>query len=99
MPPAPVGRDPLAALGAALGPLRDCARAGAEEVLEHYPEVGDRETQRAVDDFVDQAADLLRELDAAATDLAARLQVVARQAGPFGLDQRGHVVHEDEVPR
>jgi hypothetical protein len=99
MPPAPVGPDRIAALGAALPPLRDCARAGAEEILAHYPEVGDRETQAAVDDFVDQAADLLREVDAGTTDLAARLQVAARQAGPFALDRRGHVLHDDEVPR
>jgi hypothetical protein len=99
MPPAPVGPDRLAALGAALAPLRDCARAAAEEVLEHYPEVGDRETQAALDDLVDQAADLLREIDAGAGELAARLQVAARQAGPFALDQRGHVPHDDGVAR
>jgi t-SNARE complex subunit (syntaxin) len=99
MPPAPVGPDRLAALGAALTPVRDRARAAAEEVLEHYPEVGDRETQAALDDFVDQAADLLREIDAASDELVTRLQVAARQAEPFALDQRGHVPHEDEVPR
>ena len=78
--------------------MRDCARSGADEVLEHYPEVGDREVQSALDALVDQAADLLRELDAAATDLEGRVRVAARQAGPFALDDRGHRLH-DEVPR
>jgi hypothetical protein len=99
MPPAPVGPDRLAALGAALAPVRDCARAAAAEVLEHYPEVGDRETQAAVDDLVDQAADLLREIDAGAGELAARLQVAERQARPSALDRQDPVPHDDGVPR
>ena len=47
MPPASVDPDRLRLLGAALAPLRECAREGAEEVLSQFPEVGDRETQAA----------------------------------------------------
>jgi hypothetical protein len=77
MPPAPVDPDRLRLLGAALGPLRECARDGAEEVLAQFPEVGDRQTQAVLDGWVDQVADLLREVDATATDLAAQLRVAA----------------------
>ena len=73
MPPARVDPDRLRPLGAALGPLRECAGDGAEEVLAQFPEVGDRETQLVVDGWVDQLADLLREIDATATDLAGRV--------------------------
>lgn len=78
MPPAPAdtGR-PL--LGAALAQLRECTRAGAEAVLALYPEVGDRETQSAVDSCLDQVADLLLEIDATAADVAA--DVAADLAG------------------
>jgi len=47
-------------------------------VLGHLLEVGDHETQRALDAFLDQAADLLLGVDAAATDLATRLRTAAR---------------------
>lgn len=81
MPPARVDPDRLRSLGAALGPLRECARGGAEEVLAQFPDVGDRETQAVLDGWVDQLADLLREVDATATDLAGRLRVAALE-GP-----------------
>jgi len=74
MPPARVDPDRLRPLGAALGPLGEVARDGAEEVLAQFPEVGDRETQLVVDGWVDQLADLLREIDATATDLVARVR-------------------------
>jgi hypothetical protein len=77
MPPAQLDPERLLALGAALAPLRESALAGADEVLGHYPEVGDRETQSALEDYLDQAADLLREIDASATDLADRLRAAA----------------------
>ena len=96
MPPARVDPDRLRSLGAALGPLRECAREGAEEVLAQFPDVGDRETQAVLDGWVDQLADLLREVDATTTDLAGRLQGGrALRAGPragshapSGLDTR-----------
>jgi hypothetical protein len=77
MPPARVDPDLLRSLGAALSRLRECARDGADEVLAQFPEVGDRETQGALDGWVDQLADLLREIDATATDLASRLRVAS----------------------
>ena len=81
MPPSPVDPDRLLALGAALSPLRECVRSGADEVLALYPEVGDRETQSALDSCLDQVADLMRELDASATDLAERLRIAGASAG------------------
>ncbi|QGN56752.1 hypothetical protein [Nostocoides sp. HKS02] len=76
--PADTGR-PLP--GAALAQLRECARVGAEDVLALYPEVGDRETQRALDSCLDQVADLLREIDATAADLAVALAADAPASG------------------
>ena len=84
MPPAPVDPDRLRSLGAALRPLRECAGQGAEEVLAQFPEVGHRETQAALDSWVEQAADLLREIDATASDLADVLRVAALNAGGSG---------------
>ena len=85
MPPASVDPDRLRSLGAALGPLRKCARDGAEEVLSQFPEVGDRETQAALDSWVEHLADLLREIDATGSDLADRLRVAGlNAAGPEG---------------
>jgi len=86
MPPAPVSPDRLLALGAALRPLRECAHDGAEEVLGHVPEVGDRPTQAAVDGFLDVAADLLRGIEASAGDLADRFRVAALAAGSTERD-------------
>ena len=56
-------------------------REGAEEILAQFPEVGDRQTQAALDGWVDQVADLLREIDATASDLADRLRIAALNAG------------------
>ena len=49
----------------ALTAVREAARAQADDVLGHVPDTGDRMTGRAVDDFVEQAADALRALDEA----------------------------------
>ncbi|SDP24661.1 hypothetical protein SAMN04489867_1847 [Pedococcus dokdonensis] len=73
MPPARVDPARPLLLGADLEPLRECVRAAAEEVLAQFPTVGDRETQAVVDGWVDQLADLLREIDATATELALRV--------------------------
>jgi hypothetical protein len=75
MPPAQDGRDRSPSFGVSLRSLRDCARSGADEVLSHLPELGDREVQSVVDAYLDQVADLLRELDASASDLADRLDI------------------------
>ena len=77
MPPARVDPDRLRSLGAALEALRECAGEAAEELLEHLPEVGDRETQAALDGWVEQVADLLRAVDATATDLAGGMRVAS----------------------
>lgn len=99
MPPAPVDPDRLRSLGAALGPLRECARDGADEVLAHFPEVGDRESQRALDDWVEQAADLLREIEATATDLADRLRVAALATAGTEAAVTQRLERSDEVRR
>lgn len=77
MPSSSVGPERLLALGAALEDLRVVARDGAEEVLGHVPEVGDRITQNALDGLLDQLADTLRALDAESTELAKRLRIAA----------------------
>jgi hypothetical protein len=73
MPREPVASDLLPALAAALAPVRDVARDGADEVLAHYPDLGDREVQSALERFLEQVADLLREVEASAVDLTAWL--------------------------
>jgi hypothetical protein len=75
MPPAQDGPDRSPSLGAALRSLRDGARDGADEALSHLPELGDRELQSALDAYLDQVADLLREVDASAGELADRLDL------------------------
>ena len=56
-----------------LGTLREVARSEADDLLDHVPDTGDTVTGRAVDDFVEQAADALRAVDESA---AATLRVV-----------------------
>lgn len=77
MPSSSVDPERLLALGAALEGLRAVAREGAEEVLEHFPELGERTTQDALDGLLEQLADTLRAVDAEATELAGRLHIAA----------------------
>jgi hypothetical protein len=84
MPREPVASDLLPALAAALAPVRDAARDGADEVLAHYPDLGDREAQSALEQYLEQAADLLREVEASAVDLMTRIGVGGGPAGPAG---------------
>src|SRR5262245_14773779 len=84
MPPAPADPRRLLALGAALGPWQEGARTGADEVLAHLVENGDRDTPSARDRYLDTVADLLRELDASACDVAARLGIAAQSGSPGG---------------
>ena len=98
MPSASVDPDRLRSLGAALGPLRECAKEGAEEVLAEFPDVGDRETQAALDSWVEHLADLLREIDATGSDLADRLRVAALNVGGPGwaaAADEGQDTHEE----
>ena len=62
--------------------LRAVARDGAEEVLGHFPEVGDRPTQSALDGLLEQLADTLRAIDAEAGELTGRLRIAAQSAAP-----------------
>lgn len=86
MPRTPVPPDPLAALGAALDGVRDAARHGADEVLSHYPELGDRETQSALEAYLDQVADLLREVDASCGDLSDTVRLAGGRGRPPATD-------------
>lgn len=56
-----------------LGDVHELARAQADDILSHVPDTGDRATGRAVDDFVDQAADALRALEEAVAETLHRL--------------------------
>src|SRR5690349_16812919 len=47
----------------ALTAVREVARSQSDDLLDHVPDTGDTTTGRAVDDFVEQAADALRALD------------------------------------
>jgi hypothetical protein len=58
-----------------LGAVREAARSQADDVLRHVPDTGDSATGRAVDDFVDQAADALRALDEAVAETLSALAV------------------------
>jgi hypothetical protein len=80
MPSPRVDPQRLLALAAALEPLAGVARAGADEVLGHFPEIGDRTSQTSLDALLEQFADTLRALDAEATEQAARLRIAAREA-------------------
>ncbi len=55
--------------------VREVARAQGDDVLGHVPDTGDTATGRAVDDFVEQAADALRALDEALAETLRRLDV------------------------
>jgi hypothetical protein len=55
--------------------VREVARGQADDVLGHVPDTGDAATGRAVDDFVEQAADALRALDQAAAETLQRIAV------------------------
>lgn len=77
MPSSSVDPERLLGLGAILESLRAVAREGADEVLGHFPEVGDRPTQNALDGFLEQAADTLRAIDAESGELAGRLRIAA----------------------
>ena len=84
MPSSPQDPARLLAMAAELEQLGVPAREGAEEVLGHFPEIGDRETQVALDAALEQFAHTLRVIDAAATEIAARLRIAARQPGASG---------------
>lgn len=84
MPSSPQDPARLLALVAELEQLAVPSRDGAEQVLGHFPEIGDQETQVALDAALEQFADTLRAIDAAAIEIAARLRIAARHPGPGG---------------
>ena len=62
--------------------VRSVARAQADEVLAYLPDTGDLATGRAVDDFVEQAADALRALDEAVTQTLTELTELTELGAP-----------------
>lgn len=78
--PTPALRAQLSTAVAALTAIGRDALAGSDELLQHYPEVGEHTTQRAVDSFVDQASDSLRALRESLDDCIREL-AGARDAG------------------
>jgi len=61
--------------------VREVARTQADDLLGQVPDSGDPATGRAVDDFVEQAADALRALDEAVAGTLRRLAVTAAEPG------------------
>lgn len=103
MPSSSVDPERLLGLGATLESLRAVARVGADEALEHFPEVGDRVTQNALDGLLEQLADTLRAVDAEATEVAGRLRIAATSApgparSPSPADFPGGSAAADDVP-
>ena len=78
----------LRALARARGVTRDLA----DELLTHLPDLGDITTQRALDAWVEQAADTLRALSEA---LEERLIDLGRTSLP--PEVRGRTVHGDQT--
>jgi hypothetical protein len=60
------------------------ARAEADDLLAQVPDTGDSATGRAVDDFVEQAADALRALDEAVAETLRQISVAALEPGEQG---------------
>jgi hypothetical protein len=78
--------------------VREVARTEADDLLGQVPDTGDSATGRAVDDFVEQAADVLRALDEAVGETLRRLSASGaesrEEAG--GTESRSDAYH---VPR
>jgi len=74
----------------ALGAVRSLALAQADEMLGSLPDTGDRVTGRAVDDFVEQAADALRALDEAVARTLADLGSPAPEGAGKPRDQAAY---------
>jgi hypothetical protein len=67
-----------------LSTVREVARAEADDLLAQVPDTGDSATGRAVDDFVEQAADALRALDEAVAETLRQISVAALEPGEQG---------------
>lgn len=92
MPPSHPRPEDLAVLSSALSDTGDHCAAAGEELLDHLVTVGDHPTQVALEEAVDGAADVLRELSASARELVLALGPEARAAdSAAGADRvRGH---------
>jgi hypothetical protein len=75
--------------------LRGVARAQADDVLGHVPDTGDAATGRAVDDFVEQAADALRALDETVVGM---LRALEDGPGTDGWQSAGTTRRDDAYP-
>jgi len=96
MPSSSVDPARLVGLSGSLDALRAVARGGAEEVLGHFPEVGDRPTQSTLDDLLEQLADTLRAIEAEAGELTGRLRIAAQSAAQPHPDESGAASGADE---
>lgn len=83
MPPSHPRPEDLTALGAAMSSTADDAAACGDQLLDHLVTVGDHASQIALDGFVDEAVDILRELSAGCRELALTLRSGAASA-PVG---------------
>lgn len=77
MPPASADDARLAWLGDVLAALSATSARSADEVLSLYPEVAHRQTQAAVESWLDEVATLLRAIDSVAARIADDLHVAA----------------------
>lgn len=73
MPPSHPRPEDLATLRAALSATSEHAVTAGDDLLAAMVTVGDHTTQTAVDDLVDTAADVLREISAGCSELALSL--------------------------
>src|SRR5690348_6117663 len=71
----------------ALASSRAAARSMSDELLTHVPDLGDLPTQRALDSWVDQAADTLRALSEA---LEERLLDLGSASASPAAESSGH---------
>lgn len=74
----------------ALTTSRAAARSMSDELLTHLPDLGDLPTQRALDAWVEQAADTLRALSEALEERLLDLGSVAAQDSSDRARHGGH---------
>lgn len=89
MPPSHPRPEDLAALGDALSTTGGHTAEVGELLLDHLVTAGDHATQQALDGFVDDCVDALREISAGARELALGLGPQAARATPSGARTDG----------
>ncbi len=90
MPPSHPRPEDLATLSAALSDTGDHCAAAGEDLLDHLVTVGDHTTQAALEEVVDGAVDVLRELSASSRELVLSLGPEAR-AGDSSITEAERV--------